>query len=140
MSPPGEPRRTHLEDAGSAAGDNRSSEAVLNDLAHPRLRRLRAEVGEDPGRSCLVPRVKLSAGFEIDHELEGLIVASLLRDLAAELGQCLWSRSSIRKSPSQRTARRTGRRWGQQAATQMGILGVCAGGARTRRPRTRSGA
>ena len=34
---------------------------------------------------------------------------------------------SIGKSPSQRTARRTGRRWGQRAATQMGILGVCTG-------------
>ena len=66
---------------------------MLDDLAHPGLCRLRAEVGEDPGRSCLVPRVKLSAGFEIDHELEGpLIVASLLRDLADKLGQCLWTR------------------------------------------------
>jgi hypothetical protein len=70
---------------------------VRDDLPHLGLCRLRAEVGQNPGRSRLVPRTKLSAGFKIDYELERSRVVSLLRDLAGKLGQCLWPRQFDRE-------------------------------------------
>jgi hypothetical protein len=82
-----------LAPEGPFAPHGASPEAVRDDLPHLGPCRLRAEVGQNPGRSRLVPRIKLSAGFKIDHELErSRIVASVLRDLAGELGQCLWTR------------------------------------------------
>src|SRR5262245_41920834 len=47
-----------------------------------------------------MPGIELIARFEIDHELERpLIVASLLRNLAGKLGQCLWTRQVDREEP-----------------------------------------
>jgi len=56
---------------------------VRDDFADLGRARLRAEVGHDPGRPCLAPRLGVGAGLEVDDELERLlIVASKLGDLS----------------------------------------------------------
>src|SRR5262245_21032811 len=97
------PRASHMRCGGGLRSESgstacASAEAVLDDLTHVGLCRLRAEVGQNPGRSCLAPGAELSAGCEIDHELERRgVVASLLHDLAGELGQCVWARQLDRE-------------------------------------------
>lgn len=72
-------------------GRSGSLQAVFDHVSHAGCLWLRAEVGEDPGCPCPLPRVELRARLEIDNDVEPvLIVASLFGDLADELRQCLW--------------------------------------------------
>jgi hypothetical protein len=51
-------------------------QVVFDHVAHAGSVRLRAEVGQDPGSARLLPRTGVSAGFEVDDEVERSLLAA----------------------------------------------------------------